>query len=225
MARPAGVPPGILDSRVRREALRLLYSRPKSRFYVREIHETLGGSLGTLHRELKHLEASGLATSERVGNLKFYSANLEHPLRRELVSLLKRPGKLAAPSDLRLVVSEKAPFGALPVFPHLTRNESMALERAVHAAKAVFGPALKGITVFGSKVRGDFGPGSDVDVLIVIREKDWKRIDRFFDVLMDIELDHAARLSAKIMTEHEFRKNKSLRSPFIEAVEKEGVAV
>lgn len=203
------LPQSVTSSNTRTELLRLLQSRPRRRLYVREIHRILGGSIGTLHRELRRLEAVGAVFSERVGNLKFYFANPDYPMLRKDLGREERLLAAAPLSGLR----------------YLRPNELAALERAIHAAKAVFGPAIMSISVFGSKVRGDSGPESDLDVLIVLRERDLAQIDQFYRVLLDIELAHAARLSFKIMSDREYLKNQELGSPFVEAIRREGVAI
>ena len=46
--------------------------------------------------------------------------------------------------------------------------------------RAIFGDRVEEVVIFGSRIRGDFRPDSDLDVLLVLRDgikpEDWDRI-------------------------------------------------
>ena len=52
-----------------------------------------------------------------------------------------------------------------------------ALEGFAWSARQHYGDRLRGIYLFGSRARGDFEEESDVDVVVVLRDGDW----RFWD--------------------------------------------
>lgn len=70
----------LFKSKLRQRLLALFLTNPHDRYYARQLHAMIDGSVGSLHRELINLENLGVLNSERVGNLKFYFANREHPL-------------------------------------------------------------------------------------------------------------------------------------------------
>jgi predicted nucleotidyltransferase len=74
----------LFKSKLRQRLLVLFLTNTHDRYYARQLHQMLDGSVGSLHRELIHLERLGILNSEKVGNLKFYFANREHPLFREI---------------------------------------------------------------------------------------------------------------------------------------------
>lgn len=46
--------------------------------------------MGSLHRELKQLERAGVLRTEREGNLRFYSVNIDYPLFEELKRIVAK---------------------------------------------------------------------------------------------------------------------------------------
>jgi hypothetical protein len=53
---------------------------------------------------------------------------------------------------------------------HLRGHERAAVSECVGRLRKILGEQLIGAWLFGSKARGDFGPDSDIDLLIVIPE-------------------------------------------------------
>jgi predicted nucleotidyltransferase len=94
----------LFKSKLRQRLLALFLTNPHDRYYARQLHAMIDGSVGSLHRELIHLENLGILNSEKVGNLKFYFANREHPLFFEISGITaKTVGVFGA---LRAVVKE-----------------------------------------------------------------------------------------------------------------------
>ena len=80
----------IFKSQIRSKLLRLYFTNPQARFYVRQLKEKLGVSVGNLHRELKYLEGQGILSTASVGNLKYYFLNKKYPLYEELKSIVSK---------------------------------------------------------------------------------------------------------------------------------------
>jgi predicted nucleotidyltransferase len=78
----------ITRSKLRKELLRHFFLRPRERFYLRELERILGRSVANIRRELKKLEAIGLFTSQKVGNLTYYFLNKKCPLYHEIRSIV-----------------------------------------------------------------------------------------------------------------------------------------
>lgn len=81
---------------------------------------------------------------------------------------------------------------------------------------------LKKIILFGSRARGDERPESDYDLLILVDAKDRKLIDQLYDVVVYILLQYSRLISLKIFTLQEWNRLLSLKTPFSQAVIKEG---
>lgn len=89
---------GLFSSAVRADILSLLLNSPDEMFYIREVATLLRKNPSAVKRELDNLEKMGVVTSERIANLKYFSANRESPLFKELTSLITKslglPGAL-----------------------------------------------------------------------------------------------------------------------------------
>ena len=90
MANKFSFPLNLFGSKIRTNLLRLFFTNPRSRYYVRQLQGMLGVSVGSLHRELKHLESIGVLHSQQEGNLHFYSANPNYPLFKELKNIIAK---------------------------------------------------------------------------------------------------------------------------------------
>lgn len=64
--------------------------KPELQIHLRELARMIGGTPGTLKKELDALCAAGLLTSQRVGNQSRFSANGDHPVFPELRALIRK---------------------------------------------------------------------------------------------------------------------------------------
>jgi predicted nucleotidyltransferase len=85
--------------------------------------------------------------------------------------------------------------------------------------------AIVSIIFFGSRRRGEFTPDSDIDILIIIKEKDHQLVNRIFEIADNIErniLSYRFSFSLHIKSKQEYAKFKELKSPFVREIEREG---
>lgn len=82
---------------------------------------------------------------------------------------------------------------------------------------------IRVIYLFGSRARKTFRPDSDYDILVVVNDKMIK--DKLYDVTVDIFCETNADISLKILKKEDFEKLKTLRTPFIENVTREGIRI
>ncbi len=80
----------LLFGQTRGSILRLLFGRPDQSRYARQIAREVGGSVGTVQRELKLLTGHGLIVRTKIGSQVFYQANRSHPVYSELHSLIAK---------------------------------------------------------------------------------------------------------------------------------------
>lgn len=83
-------------------------------------------------------------------------------------------------------------------------------------------PEVKKIIFFGSYVRGDFVPGSDLDLLIILEHSDKPFLDRIPDYLPDRV---AFPVDVFPYTEAEIEKMQAEQNPFIRRALREGQVV
>ncbi|NOX20385.1 MAG: hypothetical protein GXO99_03880 [Nitrospirae bacterium] len=90
----------LFSSSTRADLLALLLNSPDEKFYLREIASLIHKNPAGVKRELDRLEKLGIVKSEKVANLKYFSANTSSPLYHELKRLITKslglPGALKA---------------------------------------------------------------------------------------------------------------------------------
>jgi predicted nucleotidyltransferase len=93
-----------------------------------------------------------------------------------------------------------------------------------HRFEALYGERLVQMILFGSQARGDAEPGSDIDVLVVLRGQvsPCEEIDRTIEHVADVALHHNEVVSCVFVSEAQFE---SERSPLLLNIRREGVPV
>ena len=128
-----------LFGKTRQAVLALLYGQVDSSFYTKQVLDAVKIGRGTVQRELKNLTDAGIITREVQGRQVYYRANVKCHIFNELNSLIIRT---AAKRSQRFSI----PKDRLAEFcckHHITR-----------------------LALFGSVLREDFRPDSDIDVLV-----------------------------------------------------------
>lgn len=72
----------------------------------------------------------------------------------------------------------------------------------------IYGDRLKGVYLYGSYARGDYRPGSDVDVMILLKDYEsyWAEIKRTSELMSDISLEYDLLVSRIFMPETKWRQ-------------------
>ncbi|HHY32625.1 MAG TPA: nucleotidyltransferase domain-containing protein [Firmicutes bacterium] len=84
---------------------------------------------------------------------------------------------------------------------------------------------IRDIRLFGSKLRGDDTPDSDIDVLVIVSRLDRGVKEAVIDVAFDVNLRHDVYISPRVIPEHVFRDRIWKLTPFIQTLEREGVSL
>lgn len=106
---------------------------------------------------------------------------------------------------------------------YLTNIEKEALERFVKLIRNTLGKALIKVEIFGSKVRGDYTESSDIDILIIVKERSLEVMDRIGDIAAELTIEYNIPISPVVFSEYEYKVNTDILSPFILSVDAEGV--
>lgn len=107
----------------------------------------------------------------------------------------------------------------------LARARGIA-QRYAEAVRQHFGTRLGRVVLFGSAARGDWGPESDIDVLVLLDRVDTG--DEHWLVQRALEdgvLDDGTVLQPIYMTEQGFNELRDRERLFAQEVEREGVAL
>jgi len=84
---------------------------------------------------------------------------------------------------------------------------------------------VKFMYLYGSRSREDWKPDSDYDILIVLEKKDRAVISSLYDAVIDILISTGKLISLKIFTEAEYNRLRSIHTPFMSNVLKEGISI
>lgn len=78
----------LISSKTRLKLLLKFFINPKTRGYLRSLESEFGEGSNAIRLELNKFESAGMLESSSVGNKKFYTANLDHPLFDNLHNLV-----------------------------------------------------------------------------------------------------------------------------------------
>lgn len=81
------------------------------------------------------------------------------------------------------------------------------------------------VILYGSRARGDHRPDSDIDVLILVKDKNKVNRDKIYDFVIDAELEHDIDISVNIYETAQFEKLALLKAPFASNVTREGETI
>ncbi|MGI6492664.1 MAG: nucleotidyltransferase domain-containing protein [Pelotomaculum sp.] len=107
----------------------------------------------------------------------------------------------------------------------LTPVEKKTLNMFIEHLNRVYPGEVEKVILYGSRARGDNRPDSDMDILILVRDK--KRItrDNIYDFVIDAELEQGIDISVNIYDSDYFSRLVMLNAPFASNVVKEGVTL
>jgi len=107
-------------------------------------------------------------------------------------------------------------------FKYLTNNEKKALKELKKEVLKLY-PDAK-LILFGSKVRGDFDEESDVDVLVIVSELDFRKKKKIINTTTEINWKFNTNITSIVVDKEEFLKNKSI-IPLYNEIREEGISV
>ncbi len=90
--------------------------------------------------------------------------------------------------------------------------------------KKIYGDTLKDIILYGSYARGDFTAGSDIDLIILLKDMKEPIAERkkYFDAIWELDLKYDTVISIIPFREEEYRTRKL---PLILNAKKEGFSI
>jgi predicted nucleotidyltransferase len=104
-------------------------------------------------------------------------------------------------------------------------SEREALREFKQALEALLGDNLLAVRLFGSRARQEGAPESDLDVLVLLREKNTTICRRIVEAALDVDLAYGTNVAPTILTADEYDKNRVCGTPFYRNVEQDAVAL
>ena len=108
----------------------------------------------------------------------------------------------------------------------MNRRVPLRIRKLMKELKAglvrIYGDRLKAVYLYGSYARGDYRPGSDVDVMILLNDYKsyWDELNRISYLASDVSLEHDVTVSCLIMKEIQWKES---NMPVLRNIHKEGV--
>jgi predicted nucleotidyltransferase len=108
---------------------------------------------------------------------------------------------------------------------YLNKTEIHALNRFCEMAHSALGDCIIRMEMFGSKARGDYSVGSDIDILLIVRERTLDIMDKIAEITSELNLEYDLSIAPVVFSEYEYKMNIGMLSPFSLSVEAEGVGL
>jgi len=108
---------------------------------------------------------------------------------------------------------------------HMSKTERYAIEQFGETVKSHLGEYVVKMSVFGSKVRGDYRATSDIDVLVIVKERSLRVMDQIAEITSDLNIKYALSISPVVFSEQEYDMNAKMASPFSLAIREEGLSL
>jgi predicted nucleotidyltransferase len=105
----------------------------------------------------------------------------------------------------------------------LKRNEEIALKALKE--RLINRYSILDFRIFGSKIRGEDTPQSDIDVMIKISESNPGIESEIYDIVFDVNLENDCFISVIIFSEEEIEEGPMSESPIYKTIMREGVTI
>jgi predicted nucleotidyltransferase/predicted transcriptional regulator with HTH domain len=140
----------IFGSKLRAKVLVYLFTHTDDRFYVRQLTALIVEDSTNVSRELARLENIGILVSTVEGKQKYYQVNRKSPVFKQIKGLMTQMNALEPPAP-------KSSPDRLNQRLRVDKRKLAAFCRQNH---------IRTLSLFGSVLRDDFKPESDIDVLV-----------------------------------------------------------
>ena len=117
------------------------------------------------------------------------------------------------------IAKQKEPVG----LSYLTSREKAALSEFVARLRARYADEVMLVVLFGSKVRGDFDEESDVDVLVVVQNGDWRFRDEVALTAFEPMLEHDIVITPLVIDLEHYQWLRRYQAPLYRNIRSEGV--
>jgi len=105
----------------------------------------------------------------------------------------------------------------------LTDEERQALIGFVEKLLQRFNGRLLSAILFGSRARGEAGPDSDMDVLVVVDSDDLQVRKEIRHLAVEVWLEHGIYLSTRVWSRAHLRELEGLQTMLFRNIERDGI--
>jgi predicted nucleotidyltransferase len=108
-------------------------------------------------------------------------------------------------------------------FARLRPNERAALSEYVARLRAKFGDRVQRVILYGSRARGEGDAESDLDVLVVVEDGDWRFHDAVAVEAVEPWLKHDALLSPIVWSQDQYEQQARWQLLFFRNLQRDGI--
>jgi len=112
-----------------------------------------------------------------------------------------------------------------PLREHLSSDEIKAVEGFDKRLLSEFGQDVLDVRVFGSKARGEAGPDSDLDILVLVRRSDYAVKHAILWLASEVSLDFDVLLSPRVVPLMAWQQMAQADTLFYRTVRNEGISL
>jgi predicted nucleotidyltransferase len=106
---------------------------------------------------------------------------------------------------------------------YLTTKEQRAIQTFMQRLREHLADQVLQATLFGSKARGDSGPWSDVDILIMVREESWPLRARISTLAADVSLEYDVLIGPRVIGQERWARMQQGRFGLYKNIAAEGI--
>ncbi|MBC8248927.1 MAG: nucleotidyltransferase domain-containing protein [Anaerolineales bacterium] len=106
---------------------------------------------------------------------------------------------------------------------YLTSREKVALSEFIVRLLEKYADEIMLAVLFGSKVRGDFDEESDMDVLVVVKNGDWRFRDEVALAAFEPMLEHDVVITPLVIDLEHYQWLQRYHAPLYRNIQSEGV--
>jgi predicted nucleotidyltransferase len=105
----------------------------------------------------------------------------------------------------------------------LSARERRAVQAFLQRLHRDHGQLVQQTTLFGSKARGDSGPESDIDLLILVEDENWTLRDAISVIAARVSLEYDVLISPRVIGRERWQHMERERFSFCEHIAQDGV--
>jgi predicted nucleotidyltransferase len=190
----------VLGAASRVKILRTLVEIPAG-FTLSELEKESGLSRGIVHKEVRRLVRQEIvAETESKGKLKVYRINVNHPCNNQIVGLFSKE-KLTYRRNVVILAVWNILETAISVMVDNDKKSNIFL-----------------IKLFGSHARGTAAITSDIDLLVVMHEKNGNEETRILEICEKYGKKAGAKINPVFMTSKRYAEEFNRKTAFLEQV-------
>ena len=110
-----------------------------------------------------------------------------------------------------------------PALDLLPERDRRAIETFVERVRHAHPDKVQRIILFGSKARGDNHTHSDIDVLLIVSDEDWRFRHAISRTAADVSLAHDVLIGPRIIGQERWARMRRGRSILFENIQTEGI--